>query len=226
MKMTYLLLAFLVGAVLLALGCAAISSTLGPREGRYTYTHKVPRLEPPIRLIPIWIDKNFGEFDQIALDDAVNAWNYALNGFIVLKIVDTHFDMEVPKIVEQVKANGWLFLKIDSNNSLVPVLTNSYRAIGFCEQVGGHHLYLVRDRMFNQDVFGVTMHEIGHLLGARHLGDRLMFPHFSRARFQCVDLTTLRQVARYNQLPADQLNFCVDADGLMKDEGRVGICPN
>jgi Matrixin len=231
MRMTWLLIAAIVVAILLG-GCAWLSGAMGPREGQYTYTNKTTYLGPPARQIPIWVDKNFGAADKIAIDDAVNAWNYALNGFIVLKVVDTEFDMEIPKIVDQVKSNGWLFMRIDSSNPMVPILKDGFRTIGFCEVVGGHHLYLVRDRMFNSDVFGVTMHEMGHLLGAEHKGDKLMYPHFTRARFQCVDLVTIQQVADYNHIPADRLNFCVDTDGINpvtdSKDGAVDpiTCPN
>lgn len=232
--MHWILLAALVWAAIAAIvcSCALFNQVLGPREGQYSYTNKTQYMGPPARIVPIWVDKNFGAADKIAIDDAINAWNYALNGFIVLKVVDTEFDMEIPKIVEQVRDNGWLFMKINSDNSMVPVLKDGFRTIGFCERVGGNHLYLVRDRMFNSDVYGVTMHEIGHLLGAEHKGDRLMYPHFTRARFQCVDSTTIEQVATWNHIPVDRLNFCMDTDGhLVSDDKKDGeadpiTCPN
>lgn len=211
--------------------CALFRQMMEPREGQYTYTNKTQYIGPPVRTIPIWVDKNFGAADKVAIDDAINSWNYALNGFVVLKVVDEEFDMEIPKIVEQVKDNGWLFMKINSDNSMVPILKDGFRTIGFCERVGGNHLYLVRDRMFNSDVYGVTMHEIGHLLGAEHKGDRLMYPHFTRARFQCVDEVTIGQVATWNHIPVDRLNFCMDtAERVVTDQdgGKEDpiTCPN
>lgn len=210
---------------LIVSGCGLFHIMTQPRDGQFVYTQQPQFAGPAVRTIPIWIDKDFGESDKLAIDDAIKAWNYALNGYIKLQVVDTEFDMEIPKIVEQVKANGWLFMKINSDNPMVPALANGYRTVGFCERVGGNHLYLVRDRLFNQDVFGVTMHEMGHLLGSGHVGEHLMYPHFSRARFQCVDHETLEKVADYNHIPLDRLNFCVDTDGMgnvVKDKGDGG----
>lgn len=232
--MHWVFIAAVVWAVvaLIVCSCALFRAAVEPREGQYSYTNKVTYVGPPVRTIPIWIDKNFGEADRLAIDDAIGSWNYALNGFVVLKVVDTEFDMEIPKIVEQVQSNGWLIMKINSDNPMVPVLKDGYRTIGFCERVGGNHLYLVRDRLFNEDVFGVTMHEIGHLLGAEHKGDRLMYPHFTRARFQCVDQTTIEQVAAWQHIPLDRLNFCMDtAEHVVADEksdaaAELITCPN
>ena len=178
--------------------------------GRYVYTQTPSEAVAPIRVIPIWIDKNFGAADRISIDDAVRAWNYSMNGYVVLRVVDWDFDMEVNKIVRSVSQNGWLFMKIGSDNPLVPSNDKGYKTIGFCERVGGHHLYLVRDRLQNEDVFGVTLHEIGHLMGSEHTGERLMYPHYTRARFQCIDWATAESVAEAWDLDASKLNYCVD----------------
>lgn len=228
MKMLWIfLVVWLLALAGTLVGCGAFSFINQPQLGRYTYTHKPDYEGPTVRVIPIWIDKDFGLADKVAIDDAINAWNYSLNGYIRLRVVDTEFDMEVDKIVTQVKSNGWLIMKINGDNAMVPLLKDGYRTIGFCERVGGNHLYLVRDRLMNEDIFGVTMHEMGHLLGSPHVGERLMFPHFSRARFQCVDSVTLEQVARYNGIPLDRLNYCVDTDGHapVKDNGIEISCP-
>lgn len=208
-KMLIVLLVVLIG---LLVGCAGVLVGKDAGLGRYRYTQQELNQGQPVKVIPIWIDKNFGEADKLAIDDAITAWNYSLNGYIRLKVVDTAFDMEVPKIVEQVKSDGWLFMKIKSDNPMVPKNDKGYWTIGFCERIGGNHLYLVRDRLGNDDIFGVTLHEIGHLMGSGHVGEKLMFPHYTRARFQCIDYETMKTVASYRHLPADRLNYCVDKE--------------
>lgn len=202
-----LLVSFVVGS------CVSLN---GPQLGRYTYTQKVSTDIVLVRTIPIWIDKDFGEADKLAIDNAISAWNYAMNGTIRLRVVDTQFDMEIPKIVQQANQGGWLFMKINHNNPMIPDTNKGYWTIGFTERIGGHYLYLVRDRIQNEDVFGVTLHEIGHLMGSPHVGERLMYPHFGRARFQCVDYDTIVAVASYQHLDVGSLNYCVD-----KDSGQV-----
>lgn len=233
MKMTiFLVIALLIVAAILA-GCAALSPKLGPPKlGEFSYIHAVPYTGPPVREIPIWIDKNFGEADKVEIDKAVDSWNFAMNGYVKLKVVDTHFDMEVDKIVTQVNAGGWLFMKIQSDNKMVPSRSEKgYWTIGFCEQVGGHHMYLVRDRLANEDVYGVTLHEIGHLMGSGHVGQRLMYPHYSRARFQCIDYETMVKVSKFFDVPLSGMNYCIDGlppnvEEVKPDGGPpVSSCP-
>lgn len=206
--------------VSLLVGCAALGFS-EPQLGRYEYIRNdVGHAAQPIRTIPIWIDKSFGAADQLAIDDAVNAWNYSMNGYVKLVVVDTQFDMEIPKIVQSVAQGGWLFMKIEHTNPMVPDTTKGFWTIGFVERVGGHHLYLVRDRLQNDDVFGVTLHEIGHLMGSEHVGKRLMFPHYSRARFQCIDWDTMSAVAGSWDLDVSNLNYCVDKEGAVVDKDK------
>jgi hypothetical protein len=219
MKLKLICVFVLVLALIAALvsGCGTLMGR--PLLGRYSYTQQKLYEGPAVKVIPIWIDKGFGEADRLAIDDAIQAWNYALNGYIQLKVVDTNFDMEVSKIVTQVSQGGWLFMKVNSDNKIVPSNDKGYWTIGFTEQVGGHHLYLVRDRLANEDIFGVTLHEIGHLMGSNHVGERLMYPHYNRARFRCIDYTTVATVAKYREIPVGNLNYCIDKDiSQMSDE--------
>lgn len=224
--MTIFLVIALVVAAIIA-GCAGVTLNPAlPKLGLYHYTHVPYHEGTPVREIPIWIDKNFGEADKVEIDKAVDSWNYAMNGYVKLKVVDTHFDMEVDKIVTQVNAGGWLFLKIDSKNKLVPPQSDKgFWTIGFCEQIGGHHMYLVRDRLTNDDIYGVTLHEIGHLMGSGHVGQRLMYPHYSRARFQCIDYDTMVKVSGFFDLELDNLNYCVDGEPVTTTESSEGGPP-
>ncbi len=200
--MIYLFLLFLL------LGACSLFNA--PVRGAYEYTHQEASSQV-LREIPIWIDKNFGDADKIEINNAIDRWNYALNGYVVLRVIDLQFDMEVEKIQEQIKLNGWLFMKLDSKKSATPVIGEAgYYSIGFVERVGGNHLYLIRDRLGNAEVFGVTLHEIGHLLGSPHVGDRLMNAHFSILRGQCIDFLTMQAVAKHLGLPLERLNFCYD----------------
>jgi len=165
------------------------------------------------REIPIWVDRDFGAGDGVEIFKAISAWNYVLNGYIHLRVVDMSFDMEVSKIKEQIREGGWLIMKTNSGNRMIPVASNSEnRIIGWSDHVGGNRIWLIRDRMFNDDVFGICLHEMGHLLGSRHVGHRLMDPIYTRDKFSCVDVDSMESVARYNHLPADRLNYCVLQD--------------
>jgi hypothetical protein len=174
------------------------------------YTLVVPRGIMQ-REIPIWVDKNFSDKDKGEIRLAVDTWNYVMNGYVELKIVDEGFDMEVDKIKESEKENGWLFMKIDSKSTLVPILNDQRRAVGFANRIGGNHLYLIRDRLWDGEVYGVCLHEIGHLMGSYHVGFGLMSPNYDKDRFSCVDKITMESVAMHFGISPDRLNYCFDS---------------
>jgi hypothetical protein len=209
MKMMFISLFVLTG--LLFLGSGLLMTCQPAFALQYQYTTVTPSTRTPTRLIPIWIDADFGLADQVAIGDAVQAWNHTLNGYAVLQIVDSNFRMEPSKIVLQVKQGGWLFLKINQDNPIVPAPpAPGEKVLGFTNMLGGTHLYLIRERLQNEDVFGITLHEISHLLGAVHRGEKLMHPSYTRVRYQCVDRETMQQVAEYQHLDAKHLNYCVE----------------
>jgi hypothetical protein len=212
MKIALFLLFLVWLVVFLIVSCAPLWQEA--QLGRYVYTQNPndPAIKP-LRVIPIWIDGSFGQADRIEIDNAINAWNYAMNGYVVLQPVDWEFNKEIPKVVASVRDNGWLFMKIDSASKMVPEASaEGYKTTGFTESVSGNHLYIIRDRLQNEDVFGVVLHEIGHLMGSNHVGDRLMSPHYSRVRFQCIDLATVTAVAEAWKIPVSHLNYCVDKE--------------
>jgi hypothetical protein len=198
-------LLFLVLLAVLCIDCATSYNV-----GVYTYTHKHIIEESPKRIIPIWIDKNFGNADRVYIDDAINQWNYVLNGNIVLGVVDFEFDDEENKVDDQEKQNGWLILKINSKSNLVSPSEKGYWNIAFVNKIGGNYLYIIRDRLNDTQVFGTTMHEIGHLLGATHNSGGLMFKYYNRGRFQCADFDAVKEVADYQHIEMENLNYCIN----------------
>lgn len=213
---------FILGLLMMALGFFIIGGcglfhVIGSNEimGQYTYLHAPQYVGAANREIPIWISKDFGEADQVEIAKAVEQWNYVLNGYVHLSIVDTHFDMEISKIKDSVVQGGWLLIKVEADNPIIPVppQPNTW-ILAFVDRIGGSHMYYIRDRLQNQDIFAVTMHEMGHLLGAPHVGDKLMYWKFSLYRYQCVDLDTAKAVAEHNGISPDDLNYCVDNDSV------------
>ncbi len=192
---------FLISTILIGCGIS------GPLP--YHYIKGVEATNVATKVVPIYIDTQFGEADKLAIDDAVNQWNYALNGYIKLEVASTHFDME-PDIISQVliKGNGWLFLRIDSQNSIVHDPTEG-KVLAFVNEIGGNRIYFVRDRFSNEAVKGIALHEIGHLLGAQHDNVYLMKPHYNWYDYRCVDQHTIEEVATYQHLDIKKLNYCV-----------------
>ena len=176
----------------------------------YHWTDKQMYSGPVVREIPIWLDKNFDQIDDISISEAIATWQYALNGYIDLRIVDAKFNMEVSKINEQAKRDGWLILKIGTNSKMIPEHGSHYQAIAFADYINGNKIFVISSRMPFSMVKGTIMHEIGHLLGAVHSKDGLMYPHYNAYKFSCVDKNTMQQIANRYNLNVEILNYCLE----------------
>ena len=203
---------FLLGFCLLLGSLAGCLESL-PQTTSFVYINSLQApASVPRRVVRIWIDTNFGQGDLVSIEDALNQWSYALHGYLEFKIESTSFDMEDDVLRRVAAGEGWVFLKIDSTNEMVGHQDHGRsKVLAFTEKIGGNHLYVVRDRIRNDFMTGIIMHEIGHLLGAEHQNgeDNLMYPSFRLNNSRCIDKSTLEQVARYQNLPMAGLNYCV-----------------
>lgn len=174
-------------------------------------------------IITVRIDNNFSFEDKIAIDDAINSWNYALNNFIVFKVVSSDFDMQPEQIAAQERENGILIMKIDHTNYMVPPSHTGGDVLAFTNELGGRHIYVVRD-LFGFDRYGfayssdttelelkeVMMHELGHTLTVNHIEKQgsLMNAEVSIDYCQCIDRSTIEAVAQHFRLDVGLLNYC------------------
>jgi hypothetical protein len=179
-------------------------------EPTHFYYTKAPEYDGiPLKTIQIYEDKNFGNADLVSLDSAVGQWNYALNGYIRLVVVSTTFDMQ-PEILDSVvnHNSGWLILKTDSYSEVA----KNKLTVGTSNSVGGNVIHIIRDRITNEDLEIIMLHEIGHLLGSGHNTSYLMAKHFDRDHMQCIDYFTLSNVASFQHIQLNRLNYCVYGD--------------
>ena len=167
----------------------------------YSYTAKSPNITQEI--INVQIDKTFNMDDKLAIDDALAAWNYALNGLIEFRVVSDAFDMEP----SQINNEDLLFLRINSSSTFIPGSTT----LAFTNFIGGREIFIISDRLKDRSLKGIAMHEIGHALGGRHTLDErhLMSIHYDAAWMQCIDEQAIQSVAAYQHLDADRMNFCI-----------------
>jgi len=180
------------------------------------------REEKAIRNIKIYLDQDFGAGDKVAVVEAVEQWQYALNGYFRFEI-DDHYGMGVSEMQEAERGSAWLILKINSKNEMVVGhdLAGKHITLAFVNNIGGNRIFVIRDRINNNQVKGIVMHEIGHLLGASHVNedDDLMNPIYDNANSQCIDKNTMQQVAQFQHLKFDNLNYCV----YLYDSSGVGL---
>lgn len=176
------------------------------RSVEYIYTAKAPVSETKRPEIPVWVDHTFGEVDRLAIDDAINTWNFVLNGNRKLRVVSWSFNMQPSEILDANQSDGLLILKISKTDQRVWP-----GDLAWVDHIGGRVVYVVREHLpRGEDLKPVMLHELGHILGAEHRnGDNLMNPKFDRHMYQCVDEQTAGQVARKQFILLDDMNFCV-----------------
>jgi hypothetical protein len=173
------------------------------------YTH-VPPYTGTHTIIPVVVDKNFSPQDKTSIDNAINSWNYVLNGYMVMMVESYNFDMEVDVLKSVLARDGIVILKVYSDSSLIP---GKY-TLAWANDIGGNKIWVVRDRFYLPDTYPIMLHELGHILGAEHEEDIpqnqnfLMFPHYERGKYNCIDGRAMQKVARYQLLFMDRLNYC------------------
>jgi len=189
---------------LILIGCGIRSSST------YYYIHS-PEAVSLKKVIKIYVDHDFGNGDKSEILKGIDQWNFAMNGQIKLEVVDWNF-MKQPSLL--VDGEKWFIMKIDSRSKFKPADTSEAFTLAFCERIGGHLMYIIRDRIGNSDVKGITMHELGHLLGSDHVGKYLMYYRFQHSRYNCVDYASAESVARAQGLDMGSMNYCIYESGI------------
>lgn len=179
------------------------------------YTKIASYTGAPLAIVPIIVDTTFSTMDKTAIDDAINAWNYVLNGYIILKVESWDFNMEVEVLKDVIYRHGLVIMKVASSNSIIPTQNNSEsKTLAWANDIGGTKIWVVRDRFYQPDTFPIMLHELGHIFGADHEKEVpenknfLMYPKYERGRWNCVDGRAMEKAANYHLLPPERLNYC------------------
>lgn len=190
--------------------CLSCIFGCGVRDnGLYYYIHAPNQTVIPLKSYHIYVDKDFSGADKISITQAVEQWNFALNGYIKIDIISWDFQMEPSILKEGMENGGWFFLKIDSQSKLLSETKEGKIVLAYCDKILGTRMFMIRDRVKDLDVQPIILHEIGHLLGAEHIGHQLMYPYYSHDRFRCVDWESISLVAKQQHLDVNNLNYCI-----------------
>jgi len=164
----------------------------------------------PIKIIPVYIDEEFCIKDRVEIVKAINEWNTSLNGYIELRVWDGVYLMN--EVMDRARwGDVYVIIKVYSRMPIIAERDAKIEGevtIGLANKVGGNWLYLVRDRLGDDDIKYVTMHELGHLLGADHQSRYLMGSRYNKIEYKCIDQNTLDQVSSYWRLPLNNLSYC------------------
>lgn len=80
-------------------------------------------------------------------------------------------------------------------------------ALASTSGIGGREITLYKGR-YEADTLGITLHEMGHALGARHMAGTLMAPQAQYNVYKCPDAATVAQVAAANDVDPSLLSWC------------------
>jgi hypothetical protein len=156
-------------------------------------------------IVDVQVDVGFSNEDQRRIDMAIEEWNKSLNGYMRYEVVSRVFDMKP----DQLRAGGIIIMKVSSDNTIVPTANGiSGNVLGWTDTLGGRLIWIVRDRLWEGQVEGVVMHELGHVLGVGHLGSKSLMYKMDGGTSTCVDKETAMEVARIHGWDIDHLVWC------------------
>lgn len=83
----------------------------------------------------------------------------------------------------------------------------SHKIMARTSRVGGRNITMYTGR-YEIDTFTVTLHELGHAFGAKHMANTLMSPQLVYRYYKCPDAATVAQVATWNNIDPGLLSWC------------------
>jgi hypothetical protein len=183
----------------------------GPRYWTYRQG-KLPE-HLVVQEIPIWMDNSLLMSQREGIIEAAGEWNKVFNGQIILQMQPVLNRVEVLKKLDEVDRTGTGWVIISSTEEMLIAegyIDEGDGVLAYVYRLGGNLMVIVRDRIGARDFKLIVMHEIGHLLGANHVNAMsLMAPHYGRDQINCIDKVTVAQVARFNRLKFETLNYCL-----------------
>lgn len=168
--------------------CILFSSML------FSCTQSDIQLPDPIRPVfsyekRVCIDSAFDQEDVKDITFSIIRWNaVAEKTGVWMKIDKTDCELNIDRF--------------DILSNLID-FCNDKRALACANHIGGNQILVMRNRIESQfKLRGVVLHELGHILGARHTesGKGLMTLEYSGYRFQFIDQETINQIIKYQKV--------------------------
>ena len=123
--------------------------------------------------------------------DAIYAWDSAIRNWKHL----------VPRLGPDFDDCNYMIKEVDPDDDTGP------RTLGATSRLFGREIKLYRGR-YEIDPLSITLHEIGHALGARHMPGTMMNDEIIYFKYRCPDAATVAQVAIANGIDPSTLSWC------------------
>lgn len=172
-----------------------------------------------VRIIPVWVDSKFSKWEMMKIRGAIKEWNGVFNGQIVLRLDKPYVGLhEAQERGEEINrtGNGWIIMKYNEDDPLI----KDYVEIGdkklafVPKDSEGHVMVVIGDRIGERDIGPILLHEMGHMLGAKHVNIKgLMYPNEEPMwEVDCIDKVTVMQVAKVQGMEFRSMNYCMVPD--------------
>lgn len=164
-----------------------IFSLITSCQPKWTKTHFDNHTLPPPKTVNVCIDVD-SQFNQrvfkavMAWDDSIGVWQR----MIPAVGLNNNCDIKILEIPEDRENDPRVVARAFMQNNTI-------------------HLFKGRHE---KDTTGIVLHEIGHLLGARHMEGTLMDPVITYKKYVCPDAATLAQVAIVNDIDPLLFKIC------------------
>lgn len=172
------------------------------------YTTHPSTAQIPLRVVPLALDIRFPLDQRQELHKAIDEWNVALNSEMRLDIYTDAFDMADDEIKFIYDHQGAMLLSVPKSASPVKHLRDDLRAAAYGIGIDCNTIYFIQEKITAARMHNVALHELGHLLGAEHTHSGLMLLQDDPVQHQCIDFSAIEQVATYNHLNLQALNWC------------------
>lgn len=161
----------------------------------------------------VFISNEFNQKERKAIEEAIETWNYVLNGYHRFVVQKSNIPVNDEQSYMSFISGGFTVQKVWAGNedyiTKDDITGERIKILAWVDKVGGSRVWVVKNRVVTEDVYYIMLHEIGHVLGARHVGRQsLMSPLYERLSYSCVDLESVKQVAARVRAPIEELNHC------------------
>lgn len=143
------------------------------------------------------------------------SWYTPVTAYVCIQLPHEHFEKASKAVNEwnnslkswkkMVPVEGWN----EPCNYFIreTAFTLTKETVAWTSMIGGRQINLVIGKYENVTT-QIVLHELGHALGAQHVAGTLMNSSYSPTLYQCIDATTIAQVAAWNQVDIDILSWC------------------